>query len=522
VPALFHVSHIRGGDANAIGADIPGVPGIVIGHNDSVAWGITAGMANVADCYIEEFDPELPLRYRTPDGWAEADEHVERIDLRGGGSVEERVLQTRHGPVIGPALPGETRAVALRSTALEEGNLVRGFLGLWRARDVAGVEQAADDWSGTTFNIVFAHVDGTIGYRFVGSVPRSAPGEGLLPRDGAVSPGQPPVLAARELPRVINPPDGVIVSANQAPGGDLELGEEWCEPQRAVRIAELLAAEERHSVASFQRIQVDRYSAHLVSLRDLLIARGAVAHPEGPLLEAWDGMLSPRDPAAAVISMVYEELARTLAERAAGPLAPLVLGAGLEGLTTYTSFHYRLQGAIVEATVTASGPWFDDIADRDRRLVGAVVRAVEILRAGFGDHPSRWQRGPLHPLSLDHPLRAVPAIGRWFSRGPAPFGGDVNTVWQAAFSAHATHARTQVTAAYRQVIDLADFDRSTFILLSGNSGIPDHPRYDDCLNDYIAGRQRPLLYSRAAVEAAAEHWLILEPEAGRPGAGGST
>jgi penicillin amidase len=94
-------------------------------------------------------------------------------------------------------------------------------------------------------------------------------------------------------------------------------------------------------------------------------------------------------------------------------------------------------------------------------------------------------------------------------------------VWQAAYSAHTARARTQVTAAYRQVIDLADFDRSTFILLSGNSGIPDHPRYDDCLNDYIAGRQRPLLYSRAAIEAAAECWLILEPGNGQPGAGGS-
>src|SRR5690606_36927207 len=105
-------SHVCGGEANAIGADVPGVPGIVIGHNGSIAWGITAGMANVADCYVEEFDPEHPLRYRTPDGWEEATEYVERIAIRGGGAVEERVLETRHGPVIGPALPGETRAIA--------------------------------------------------------------------------------------------------------------------------------------------------------------------------------------------------------------------------------------------------------------------------------------------------------------------------------------------------------------------------------------------------------------------------
>jgi penicillin G amidase len=510
VPGLFHVAHVSGGDFDAIGSTIPGIPGIGIGHNGRFAWGFTAGLANVADCYVEEVDPANPRRYRAQDGWAEAEERIERITVRRGLPVEERVLVTRHGPLIGPAVHGEDRAIALRTTALEPGGIARAFLGLARAQTVEDLDAAVDAWSGTSFNLVFAHVDGTIGYRMAGSVPRNAPGEGLLPRHGSASTGPPPPYDARELPRVIDPPEGLIVSANQAPGSALELGEEWAEPQRAERIDALLRAQPRHSVSSFQRIQNDRHSEHLVRLRDLLIARGAVAEPEGPLLAAWDGQLAPGTPAAAVIGLTYEELARSVTERAAGGAASIALGAGLPGVLSYSSFLYRLQGAIIRGTLDAAAPWYVSIEDRDRQLIGAVARAVDRLATRFGSHPARWRWGAMHPLMLDHPMRAAPAIGRWFSRGRVELGGDVNTVWQAAYEMHRPDGHTRITPGYRQVIDLADFDRSTFIQLTGSSGIPGHPRYDDCLPDFLAGRQRPLLYSRRAVEWAAESWLILD------------
>ncbi len=514
LPGLLHVSHIAEESLDAVGADFAGVPGIAMGHNRRVAWGITAGMADVADCFVEEFDPADPRRYRTPDGWATAEEHVERILVRDGAPVEERVRVTRHGPVVTPALAGGTHEIALRSTALEPGDLVAPFLGMARAGDIDEFERAIEGWPGTTFNFVFADVHNRVGYRMVGRVPRRALGEGLLPAAGATSPGPSEVLRSDEMPRLVDPPSGVVVSANQAPGVEIELGEEWCEPRRAERIVGLLASREKHHVASFQAIQVDRYSAHLVRLRDLLVSRGAVAEPEGPILQRWDGRLEPESAGAAIASVTYETLARSLAQRVAGAEAPLVLGAGVPGASSASTYIYRMQGQIVQATERATPPWFDGVEDRDRQLAGAAARAVEFLRASLGADPRRWQWGALQQYRPAHPLDGVAGVGRIFGAGPYPFGGDVNTVQQAAYSLREVRTgakAAEIAPAYRQVVDLADLDRSTFILPTGNSGIPGHPRYLDCVADYLAGRQRPLLFSPAAIEQAVESRLSLVP-----------
>ena len=509
MPALFHVTHLRGGVLNAAGADLPGVPGIAIGHTAEIAWGITAGMADVADCYVESFDPASPRRYRTPDGWAKAEEVIERIHVRAASPVDERVLITRHGPVVGPAVESESRAIALRSTALEPGDLIEAFFAVFRAHSVEEFAAALDRWPGTTFNFVYAHRDGRTGYRFAGRVPRRVEGEGLLPSAGERSPGAPEPWPPEAMPRLASPPSGFIVSANQAPGGNLELGEEWCQPVRADRIAALIQAQPMHDHGSFQTIQTDRHNANLVRLRDLLLARGAVAQPEGPILERWDGRLDPASAGAAVVQEIYRELARAMALRAAGPSADIVLGRGLSGVASLGSFHFRIQGELVAAAETASAPWFDGDTDRDRQLAGAAARAVERLRHDLGEDPGRWRWGALHQIEFDHPLRAVPGLGKWLSRGPYAFGGDVNSVAQSAEALWRDDGKVLVAPGYRQVLDLADWDRARFMLPTGNSGIPGHPRYDDCVADYLAGRYRPLLYTRAAVEAAAESRLVL-------------
>jgi penicillin amidase len=220
IPSLFHAASITGGALNAIGAGIPGLPGIALGHNGRVAWGITAGMADVSDCYIEEIDPQQPTRYRTPDGWATGRTRIERIEVAGEPAVEERVLETRHGPVVGPAIPGETAAIALRATCLEDGELAGPFLDVARAANGAELEATVARWPGSTFNFVWADVAGSIGYRLAGHVPQRRHGEGLLPQRGPESEGPPPVWPPEVMPRAADPPEGFVVSANNAPDAD--------------------------------------------------------------------------------------------------------------------------------------------------------------------------------------------------------------------------------------------------------------------------------------------------------------
>jgi len=419
--------------------------------------------------------------------------------------------------VIGPASGGEDRAIALRSTALEPGDIVSPFLGALMADGVDALEAALDRWPSSPFNWVFAHVDGAVGYRLAGGVPERAPGVGLLPQDGPTSPGPPPLIAPEHLPRLVDPASGVVVSANHAPGGELELGAEWCEPWRAERITQLLERRERHDVASCAAIQLDLQSEPLMRLRDRLLAADAVADPAlRAMLSAWDGQVSAHSAAAAVMELVFRALAVELATRLAGPLASIVLGEGIGDEVPHSTFHYRLHGWVLDQLELPVGdaapqsPWGDPAA-RDRALAGLVAGVSVELARRLGADPARWSWGALHPIRFDHALRAAPGIGRWFSRGPYAFGGDVDTVCQAGYSIHRGTDVNGFTPTYRQVIDLADFDRSRFILAGGNSGIPGHPRYDDGIADYLAGRMRPLLTSRAAVDAAVEHALVLEP-----------
>ena len=513
-PSLFHVAHIRGGDLDVIGASVPGVPGVVIGHNRDVAWGMTAGLADVSDCYIEEFDPADPERYRTPDGWERARTRTERIEVRGGPPIDETMIETRHGPVVGPGLPGEERAIALRSTALEAGETVGPLLDANRARDAAGFEKAIARWPGATFNFVFADRDGAIGYRLAGSIPRRVEGQGLAPQDGATSPGPPELLTAEEMPHLFDPPGGVIVSANQAPGGPLELGEEWMESYRAERISALLAGRGDHTVASCQAIQSDLHNAGLVALRDLLLARNVVAADEVRAeLEGWDGQVAAASAGAAIMETVYQHAARTLATRVAGTMSDIVLGRGLGAPAGEDSrFHYRLQGRIVAALAAAEAPWCDGEEDRDRVLRAATEQALGELRERLGDSPREWRWGALRSSRQPHPLGGVPGLGRAFAVGPNEMPGDVNTVWQGGYSVyHGPEAPGGFSPGYRQVIDLANWDRSTFQMPAGNSGIPGHPHYGDCAAEFFEGRQRPLLYSREAIAANAEGTLVLEP-----------
>ena len=350
-----------------------------------------------------------------------------------------------------------------------------------------------------------------------------APARGLLPRAGWLSSVPPPALDPALLPRRADPDLGVVISANEAPGGSLELGEEWCDPWRAERIAELLARRERHDVSSLAAIQLDLHSEPMARLRDLLLAAGAP--PPGSavrgMLEDWDGRLLASSTAAAVVETAFIEAARSVAARAAGPAAHIVLGRGIDGGQPHSSFHYRVQGWLLGLLERPLPPLVRDEADRDRLLRAATGRAIAALRSQLGGDPAAWSWGALHRRRLDHALAAAPLLGRLWSRGPFPAGGDVNSVSQAGFSLVDGPDRPAQVPVYRQVIDLGDPDRSLALLPAGVSGIPGHPRYDDCVEEMLAGRYRPLLFSRQAVEAALESRLelapALSPEGGRRG-----
>ena len=425
-----------------------------------------------------------------------------------GDAVEAVVLAPRHGPVIEPLEPGDDRMIALRCTVLEDGDLAEAFFGMLTARTVADMHRVIDSWAGSTFGFVFAYVDGAFGQRLAGSVPRRSPGDGLLPTDGAISPGPSAVRPGHELPARLDPPRGFVVAADNAPGSDATPGSEWCEPWRAERITQLLEATPQHTIATFEAIQIDRHwtlrSRSELSVQCVESDDGAAA-----LLTEWDGDLALQSAGAALVETVYRELARGLVARVGGAPGLEVIGEKPAGVAAQTSFDYRLQGWVLDQLSSPRMPVFEGVAARDRVLRGAVERAVDDLTESQGNDPAAWAWGAAHELRFDHVLSALPVIGGALSRDAAPITGNMNTVWQASKPISRDRATQTVGPAYRQVIDLADFDRSTFQVATG---IPGHPRYDDNIAELLYGLMRPLLYTRAVIAEAIESELTIEPE----------
>jgi penicillin amidase len=327
IPSFFHVAHVAAPGFNAIGAGIAGIPGVVLGHNGELAWGITAGMADVADCYIERLDPAETARYLTPEGWRTGRTRIERIAVRDGTDIEERVLETRHGPVIGPALPGESRAIALRCTALEDGDLATPFLAMLRARTPTAFEHALALWPGSSFNFVWAARSGPIGYRMPAA---------LRARPGGPVRGMARTRTARRPP--CHPGDAA--SSTRLRASSFRCNALGGEAQSAPVVRPLprrahhgtARGASRHTVASLQAIQVDLHSAPLLALRELLMGASAFEGAPLALVRVWDGQAAAGSAAAAILEATYAELARTLVTRLAGAHADLVLGRGLEAV----------------------------------------------------------------------------------------------------------------------------------------------------------------------------------------------
>ena len=515
LPGLFHVSHIQGGNFNVIGGGLAGVPGVLIGHNEHVGWGVTAGMVDIADCVVETVTDETignnlsDIEYVTPDGPRRLQVFKEEIIVQnpnGSRVVVEEIGASRHGPIVSTPSDSEARMIALNSTVFDPSPIGKTFIRMMKSQSIGTLAAALSEWPGAPFNFVMADTQGDIGYQLAGKVMQHSAGEGLLPRDGSTSLGKLPTYESDQMPSSVNPSNNSIVSANQAIGGTLELGEEWAEPRRAERIAQLLAQSSKHNVESFARIQTDTYSANLVALRDLLLPVTDDIGRKVSLSE-WDGQLNSQGDAASFVSYVSNELSDLITESMAGLSGELLQGKRDMFGEDYNSFTTRHQGWLVNAVRHADKPWFRDMDHRKKLLRLAIARAerrVERLK----------KRGTSDGFSVirpKHSLAAIPLLGKiWSSRG-IQFGGDINTVSQGAYHRTPDGRDVSVTAGYRQILKIGSWDEAVFAIPTGISGIPGHSNYLDFTQEFAEGSYRPLLWSVDVIRTRQNDKISLYP-----------
>jgi penicillin amidase len=511
---------------NVTGFSFAGVPGVIVGHNDHIAWGVTNLGPDVQDLFIERINPQNPNQYEYQGEWL--DMEVVREEIRVAGEEEPVVVNarlTRHGPIINDVAGGTEdewffgwQPLALSWTALQPSTLLQSVLLLDQASNWEDFREALSYWDVPSQNFVYADVEGNIGYQAPGRIPIRASGNGSMPAPGWTGEYEwVDTIPFDDLPRAFNPEEGYVVTANNAVvGTDFPyfLGMDWAPGYRARRIVELIEADASLSSADMQAIQGNSSPVYTQEVLPYLITLSSdkprLAEALN-LLRDWDGR-AVRDSAGAALFEAFrlhlidltfgDELGEQLLSRARN-----TAGIALVGLLPDEA-----------ASLTGASPWFDDVTTppvetRDEILLQALEEAVEELTETLGRNMNRWRWGDLHTATFENQSLGQCGIGlveALFNRGPVPVDGSTVAVNATGYSPNDPYT-VRALPSQRQVVDLADFTRSLSIHTTGQSGHPYHPHYGDMIDPWRNIEYHPMLWQRANVEADAEGVLVLEP-----------
>jgi penicillin amidase len=517
LPAPWYLVHLRCPEWEVAGASFVGGPALPIAHNGHAAWGITAGLTDQADLFIEELGSD-GTTVREAAGFVGCQVLDERIEVRGGAAVVEQVLVTPRGPIVSPILDGAPGALSLSAVWLQP-MPIRGFLACLRARDFESFRTSFAQWPGPALNVVYADAEGHIGYQLVGQLPRRRRGHGTLPLP-AWLPGvgwEDELTPFGDMPSALDPPAGFAASANNRPVPDGEgpfLGVDWMDGYRQARIVEALAARSDWDVPACAALQLDVTSLPWRRVREVALAL-PVDDDDGrlgiDLLSAWDGQVSADSAGASVFELWLAEMAHRIARAKAPSTWAYALGAGFGEIVPLTIFHSGSAAQTVERLCRQPDGWFE--RGWPVEAAEALSAAVAELRTDHGPHPDGWLWGALRPLTLRHPVGGQAILADTFNIGPVPMPGDGTTPLQAASGPLRPLDNPGYVPNTRAVIDLADPDASRWSLAGGQSGNPLSRHYRDLFDVWMNGDTVPMPWSESAVAAAAVETLVLDPEA---------
>ena len=510
LPPAWYLARLEAGDWAMAGATFVGVPVVAVGHNGAVAWGITLGLSDVSDLYVE--DASRP-------GSGQIETVREEIAVRGRPPVIEEVVITPRGPVIAPPLDGGGLSISMRATWMEP-RPIGGLLQAHRARTCDDLRRSFGTWPLMPLGVVFADSAGSVGWQLAGNVPVRRSGHGVVSSAGWTGAGEwcPDPVPYERMPGVADPPAGFVVSANHRPapeGPGPFLGVDWADGLRAARIAERLAEWREWDIESTARLQLDELSVQWREVRDAVLAirpLDAASSRALVLLERWDGTVGPDSAAAAVFEVLMARIDALDVADHAPRAGRFILGADISGLGVPNLLAFRRAGRL-SRLLRDGGPGRPP--DQWERLLSrALAGAVRELTERMGPDSDRWAWGAARPLVLEHPVGRIGPLGDVFNVGPIPFGGDTNTVSQAAVSTLDPLSPPMVVASLRCVIDVGEFGCSVYSMPGGQSGNPLSPHYRDLLGPWLAGEGVPIAWSGGQVERAAVSSITLLPSSG--------
>ena len=510
MPALWYEAHLMSGDFDVAGVTLPGTPTVILGHNQRIAWGFTNIGPTVEDVFVENFNGSG--KYQTPKGWQEPQRRHEVIHVKGQPDVSFDVLITRHGPIITCLIPGEKRMLALQWTLYTPNALALPFVDVDAAQNWDDFRRAFSTWVAPGQNVVYADVDGNIGYQATGRVPIRAAGDGSLPVSGADNAHEwTGYVPFDKLPRAFDPPSGILATANgriTPDGYPYSLSVEWGPPYRTERIYKVLGANKKFTPADMLALQTDVYSAfdqfcaeRFVYALDHVKGLSPRAKQARELLRKWDGRMLADSAAAAVEVSARQQLYRLLLEPKLGPALD---ESNQDGQLSWKTYHWFMSPVWLENTLLHQPQrWLPPQFKSYNQLLTEAVEAAIQQKQTPSDLAS-WQWGELNPVEINHPIfGAIPVLRRWAGPGWHPQSGDRYTVKAVG---------RDFGPSERTTVDLGNLDDSTLNIVTGQSGNLFSPYYMDQWSAWYHGSTFRLPFSPAAVAAARTHQLVLQPD----------
>src|ERR1035437_4546325 len=498
IPNVWYEAHLTAGDFDVAGVTLPGVPFVIAGHNRFIAWGFTNLGPNVEDLYIEKFNDKG--EYLTPQGWVQPEHRKEIIRVKGRPEVNVDVEVTRHGPIVRDTIPGEKRRLALKWSNYVPQGAGAPFFAVDSAKNWQDFRAAFSHFGAPGQNVVYADVEGHIGYQAAGLVPIRAAGDGSVPVPGDDDSHEwTGYVAYDKLPSVYDPASGIIATANgrvTPDGYPYTLSIEWASAYRTERIYKLLNANKKLTPPDMLAIQSDIVSAfdrfcaaRFVYAVDHAPTASQRAKSAADLLRNWDGTMSIDSAAPTVAYFSRKKLEELLLKPKLGDdwkeyrwfMSPV----WLENILSHQPTRWLPEG----------------YANYDALLTAAVEGAVSDAEAPSA--LAMWKWGRVHRVDIKHPFWSnFPILKRGAGPGPQPLSGDGQTVKQVS---------THFGPSERLTVDFSDLDNSTLNIVNGQSGNVFDEHYNDQWDAYYRGRTFPLPFSSAAVQRAGVHHLKLEP-----------
>ncbi|MDI7274854.1 MAG: penicillin acylase family protein [Anaerolineae bacterium] len=511
MPSLWYEMHLVGGRYDVVGASVPGLPGIVVGRNRSIAWAWGGSAVDNVDLYVERVRHALVVQARQPDRWADMRVSEEQLRVRGRADpVRLYMAATRHGPLITPLWPGEHDQLALCwAGAGQPSAFGRSLLALNRASDWEEFRAALRGWTVPAQTFLYADVAGNTGYVVAGLAPVRKQGDG-----GFVAPGW---LASYDwagfsrpelLPSALNPGQPIICIGG-SPDSDPQAGtaDSPAEARAAARASSLLSSRQSLETDDALAIQTDLYGPTQPLLSLLL------ASPPGdwiqqralPCLRYWDLRYDAESAGAGIFEVFYWRLVHNTLDDELGPdLVESYLERG--------AWH---RAVMEELGRQPASPWYDDVRtegreDRDRVVSQSLAEAMEWLGRRFGDLPHEWNWGRVHSVTFRHPLGSGWPLSNLLNRGAMRASGAPGCL-NATGSAYEDRMVVSTLPAYRLVVDLGGSGQALATLATGQSGNPVSRHYADMITPWREGRYHPLLYERQAILEASQGMLNLVP-----------